>query len=1126
MRRVHFVLIVMFALAPLELGRFDALAQKPPAPLISKDRPFHKTLPRPADEQALVDRVLKGEEAALATFRAAGLTYVPRLFPHFHFHPEVCRAYTEYRDWIGAMQRWEVVLIQADASDFGPNWDGLAKRFVDPNAQLARAVLYAHYAGEPAIRDALIKRAPASPWIKGAAAWAGLTTDPRQAVADLLAVLPMAEEMQGRHLHVYARHFDGEERDPGMALWEDIRKDFEDITSEAAVRELRMCPEHLRPELIVERVAMIASEAADAKLVDEAAQKVAQAAKTAGTSFDAAKLYEVAARPGSEKVRSLGDHGVRAVMGDTIGTSMLAYAFTLLPSAWVEQAFAGTAAWAATPESINTRRLMLSRVMCLGDPLLTRLAARGVLACHEEDIGAVSDLARALSKFSNEKELLKTFCDALKATGNADLVKIADAALAASSTALDPLRRGKLSLTLEQRTALLRPFVNQAEVDTTGGIRAVYWLNRATFMEGQRNMRAATDAYWEAMAAAGVETRDKEMSPTVFAWLLFCERNLPDDMAITEMDRRLRKQTKLATTVRSLFDALRDREAPPAVNAWVRALGDHKQRKDLAPDVAEQFEKHPQRHGGIGQALLAAQALRQGKYSLRKSLHEGAVAMSPLDPLVHMCIGPEDEVYGTYRGANWDVACRHAIALTLLQPFSIETIYDSNLVLLRTGLSALSINCRGAGAILRRPACNWASPAMRQVFMLSICRYYNFRVLHRMILARPETAKGRKHLHDAMFYLAHPYEGDRILRATAAVSGPARMYPAILMDQLSRRAMAKDVNELLNYAYSCALFFPEASIELVGRAEAEGVSKYGRFVGLQGLLLAHGQLGTLGKLLDEYRETRGGRVGNPPALDQFLLAGLTRGNNLKEAPAAKAILDDFTFNDKDSGAVFVLRRFYMMLGLHDQVGGLPLPTNAPVHLEDAAQYTALFHESRSMLDSDNFEELIKRAEPYLKFEVEAGMGVYADAVVLCAIALKVAGKVTIDGEKPGRLKVADAALADALNGSHRTLDTEVLDLLCGRRDLQSLSEWSEFKQWHGELFAERTGGALGSGTMSFGEAAARDKFMRGAIEWLRGDEAKARSWLEECVKRNQRNSHEYHVAEWLLANPLKPKEGK
>jgi len=50
---------------------------------------------------------------------------------------------------------------------------------------------------------------------------------------------------------------------------------------------------------------------------------------------------------------------------------------------------------------------------------------------------------------------------------------------------------------------------------------------------------------------------------------------------------------------------------------------------------------------------------------------------------------------------------------------------------------------------------------------------------------------------------------------------------------------------------------------------------------------------------------------------------------------------------------------------------------------------------------------------------------------------------------------------------------------------------------------------------------ARDPFIRGVLAWLAGDDNAAREQFEACVKADQRNAHEYHVAKWLLAGPLK-----
>ena len=83
-----------------------------------------------------------------------------------------------------------------------------------------------------------------------------------------------------------------------------------------------------------------------------------------------------------------------------------------------------------------------------------------------------------------------------------------------------------------------------------------------------------------------------------------------------------------------------------------------------------------------------------------------------------------------------------------------------------------------------------------------------------------------------------------------------------------------DVNNLLNGAFGAAHSDPEIAIALVEKADQIGVSRYGRFVGTQAMVEAHGQLGTLEKALDRYHDIRAGKVGNPPVLDTFMLSGV------------------------------------------------------------------------------------------------------------------------------------------------------------------------------------------------------------------------------------------------------------
>jgi hypothetical protein len=147
-----------------------------PAKDVTAARPFLAGVPD-WDEGATLAKAIRDEEdeEAIQKFHTAGLSYAAQLSRLHRYHPELGKAYRKYRDWIEAMQAWEVALVQYDPSEYKANWTMNSKRFLDAEAQLARAALFAHCAGEAKIRDELVAKAPQSPWIKAALAWAGVT---------------------------------------------------------------------------------------------------------------------------------------------------------------------------------------------------------------------------------------------------------------------------------------------------------------------------------------------------------------------------------------------------------------------------------------------------------------------------------------------------------------------------------------------------------------------------------------------------------------------------------------------------------------------------------------------------------------------------------------------------------------------------------------------------------------------------------------------------------------------------------------------------------------------------------------------------------------------------------------
>jgi hypothetical protein len=349
----------------------------------------------------------------------------------------------------------------------------------------------------------------------------------------------------------------------------------------------------------------------------------------------------------------------------------------------------------------------------------------------------------------------------------------------------------------------------------------------------------------------------------------------------------------------------------------------------------------------------------------------------------------------------------------------------------------------------------------------------------------------------------------------ARTYGADNTFSLCCMRTLENQYNLNDVSVLLDLARHMWKIAPERSIEFVEKADQIGVSRYGRFVGTQTMCAAHGLLGKMKDCWDRYDDMRAGRVGVPRYLDNFMLGGMTYGNNYAEIPKAIEKISHYGVLKEDSALRFYWRRAHMAAGMHAQLRKIRYgPGNDFYSYESASEYTKLFHEARALLDDGEYLLLDGLARPYLELNQEDGIGVYADAAVLRAIARKVAG----GEDKP--FESADADAVARLVDTERVLDCQVLQILGGEREWNDLPELSKFHYWHGSRWCERTPGYGGAGLITKEQIEARDPFIRGVLAWLGGDDASARTKLKECMDFNQRCSHEYHVAEWLLANPL------
>jgi hypothetical protein len=657
-------------------------------------------------------------------------------------------------------------------------------------------------------------------------------------------------------------------------------------------------------------------------------------------------------------------------------------------------------------------------------------------------------------------------------------------------------------------------FCHDEERGSHGGEQGVYWLNRAVFHEAARNLAVASEAHWQAMHAADTARRGRESNANILQYLLYADRNLGSARLEAEIAGQPANRRALVAKVRSANSELHAGRAGPLAAV---ALLD--KRETLSDTMLKDLSENAGKWGGTGRMLAAESSLFSRSFTQRRSHHEAAVRTSPLCYLVHMRAGPATDTLGTLTAANWKMAAAHSAAMAMIQPYSVITLLHSAAVLARSGGAPVGLAALSVGAVDRPIALDWGGHTLSAMQAVAHGRMYHQRLLHRRAVATgdalpPERIQTYRHLCAVKTLTLEPID---VIRYGLNVRGPSPRWVDYTLHSYARTHDFNDVNLALNMAITLCIHNPEGSLRLVERADNTGVNPYGRFVGTQAWIGAKAKMGELSEGLPRYREVREGRVGTPTLLDNYLLAGLTNGNNHTEAESALTVLSRYDQSDRHDAFYFMLRRAHMMAGRHRQIAALRVPPNSGVLMEDAEQFTRLFHEARALLDIGAYEALSERARPYTAFEVEAAMGTYLDAAVLAAISLKLTEAMKM---QRGRLSVIEPAFVDAFLGDEGLLDWHFFEMLCGRRDLQPLPEAESGAVWHASVFGERPSVMLGSGVMTHAEVNARDAFLRGVCLWLLNDTEGARKLLAQCVEADQRNSHEYHVAEWLLANPL------
>lgn len=1121
------VLAVFLSAAAIDSPR-DAAQQG--APEVSASRPFLKTDPTSEAAAALAAKAADGEAESQAALASAGLTFVPALQRHRGGHEAEARELERrqmraHHAWIVSMLGWELALARPFAPEVVAAYEQRKENFQNAEAQLARAILHSTQLGDDATRKKLVESAPASPWVRAADAWQSSTLAPKECAERLLAVLPAMLALRDFHLRVSGT--DLQEVNPAeMDDDELMEAEFGQRSGPTVLRAVHAVPPQWSAARLCERIGALCTESGDQALAKATLTKVQGVLGKAADADLALKAFALGSNPESEKHRSITESDWDSVVGDSCGPALAAYAFAVCADdRRMERTAARIAAFRLAPDLAVTQRALLRDCLAGGDSVLARLALRSLLVLRDDwhdSLVLLSFELMASKELTTEREKFRT---ALEATKNAKLVALAKAVKAGDSSKLPKAERIKLQLPVAARAALVAAFASAEELQAYGGNEGVYWLTQAAMLMGVRAVHSGSRAYWEAIETA-LKLRPKDpIHPAIYEYRQARVQFMSEADMAAEDKVLAGVKPVVAKAIEAFAKEISDDSKGYENCALTAAQALARQGSTVLPaEIEKPLLEKLDRWGAQGLCLVGDLDLLAGKYSRRKLLFEQAEVVGPLVRRVHYYQTPRKDSAGTYGLANFDVAARSTLRLLLLEPLQSNAWGTLGSVGIRTGQGVLAVT-----ALVRQCASYCADSRLSGVDS-GVLQY-----LPSIVLAiGQQYRKSRAVFGQEWPEVDHSTLGPYLLRTESYTSRKASL---AMLEILSRRGYLSNhclrvyesqggpwttnVDELLNATINLWRHSPEKVYEYTLRARKLGTSEFGEYVGSQGSMAALGLQGKADEAMKLYTAHRKPGV-RTSSLDVCLLIGLLHSNRWQELQRALDLIAEQEWQRDSNSHDFALRRALMALGKHDRVIEADLAAPRPAsYITGIVPYSRLFHEARHLLDTGDFAGIISRTEPYLSMQAEDGLGVYVDAALMRALALKESGESINLSAGGSTMSVLEPNYLSLFMTSPALLDWHVLQILGGLKTTDSLPKRSGVLYWHGTVFSERAPTPKGSGAMTDGEVDARDSFIRGLIAYLAGDNAAARVHLTACLKADQRCAYEYHVAEWLIGARLK-----
>lgn len=1059
---------------------------------------------------------VNGDPFAIERVRSSGLTYLRDLLGAIEQGAPAVGLWAHsllhaWRDWYEDFVDWELLLAGHDAHGLAEHFRLNRQRWETPDALGAAVLLRAWRLGDTetqaVVRKELAEWYPDSAWINAACAVCG-ELEPEPAVAAMLALMPTAIDLRVMPVKVSPSCMAELPRQYGTGPMN--RADVNAAgDGRAGVQELFPYARDLRMGSLVQALGVAlgrlpADKSAAGKL------RFGEIVKASGHSDPGILEDMLAAAMGNEAALPRALETTEFLEpGRTLAVHAASKALHDQP---IERWSSAILAYLGTPEDAYCRRVLLDTFVDGPDPHLARVAIRAVAGLGGDMPQAWADVARALVAHGGMASQLDGMRAALKGS-EAELAAISNAIGAGDVAALEKLAGAAVAkpVSPEIQQGLLDVFVSGLERQARGDRKSLWLANRAAFLRAAGRTTAAIETWLDAVTHEKAANRANLalMNDTMYGCMrvgdvdaIFARQKGPRAEAVGKFKTYAANFTK-DSAERDFFLGQRKKQDE-----------DGEYRLDAAT-IKRIETKSVGAMGGYAMLALAVDAMRGGDWPQYRKYADSMFLDDVLNPYCARMYAPSMSITGRFIGfQNWHVTIRSALHGMMLAPFSFHSLASLESLLARSGDCGYSQRALCAGLWGRPVDSAFVQSGLLIVGWLPVSSQALAGHLRRWLVVngRDLGADTMKRALQTLFNLT--FHDLDIERREVVGNLSVRPYLMRTVQQLAQGTWwNSNLNGLLNSSYLCWRQCPEQAEGWAERARAQGISAFGEFVAAQGRIAAMAMQGKSKDALALYAKLRGGRTGNPPVLDRFLLAGALAGNQHAILPELLAVIEKRNDIEDGTSTLFALRRANMAAGRYERVTEIDIPTRETrgwgAFADDSSR---LFHECRHLLDKEMFTDLAVRASAFDAQSDLTSVGEFTDAMLLRALALK-------ELESDEAL-TPDRTLHSRIFPTQCVLDCQVLEVLAGTRKWRELGKPSNRAYWMGSVVSERNGAPNGSGFLTAAEGAARDNFIRGLLAWLAGEKDESRKLLQACVKADQRCAHEWHVAQWLLENRL------